>query len=314
MTQSDLALIDDFLVMMRAERAAADHTIAAYHRDIEDFLAALIVAGQSARDCDQRAIEDYLVGLDTQGLATRTIARRLAAVRQFFQFLYVEGVRSNDPAAGIAGPRRARVLPRTLTIADVEALFAAAERRSDAENLTKAAAYRAARTSCILELAYDTGLRVSELVSLKDALIRPGRDHMTVTGKGGRERIVPLGAHTHRAVERYRAARAAAGVDGTAWLFPATGGQTHYSRQSVLRDLKTLAVEADLDPAAISPHVLRHAFATHLVERGADLRVVQQLLGHADIATTQIYTHLAADHLRTLVEDHHPLARGFSTG
>ncbi|MCB1491269.1 MAG: tyrosine recombinase [Rhodobiaceae bacterium] len=307
MTGND-ADLSGFLAMMRAERAASDNTVDGYRRDIADFLASLGPSRKSARTCERTDIESYLASLEKRGFAARTVARRLSAIRQFCRFLYVDGLRGDDPAAGIEGPRQGRVLPRTLTVEQVERLFAASE--SAAERATgPSATYRAARTACILELAYDTGLRVSELVGLKDAQLRSGRNHMTVRGKGGRERIVPLGRHSHAAVARYRKARDDAGASGTPFLFPATGGRDHYARQSVLRDLKALASAAGLDPAAVSPHVLRHAFATHLVERGADLRIVQQLLGHADIATTQIYTHLAADHLRSLVEDHHPLAR-----
>lgn len=302
------AEIEDFLAMMRAERGAADHTIENYERDLTDFAGFCRTEKRTPESLRRDDVESYLADLDERGYAARTVARRLSAIRQFTQFLYSEGLRADDPAASIAGPRRRNALPRTLAVADVERLFDVAEAAAEADN-TPARRYRACRTACLLELSYDTGLRVSELVGLKDGQLAAGRDHMTVRGKGGRERVVPLGKHAHASVARYRRARKDAAIAGSPWLFPAAGGDGHYARQSALRDFKGLAAAAGIDPAAVSPHVLRHAFATHLVERGADLRVVQQLLGHADISTTQIYTHLAADHLRTLVEDHHPLAR-----
>lgn len=306
---SDHRLIEGFLSMMSAERGAADHTIDAYRRDLEDFAAGLSKTTGRLGLCERCDIEAHLTDLTMRGYATRTVARRLSSIRQFTQFLYTDGIRADDPGASVSGPKQGQHLPRTLSVADVESLFRVAEEQACDKAQSAPARYRATRTACLLELAYDTGLRVSELVGLKDAAIAAGRETMTVRGKGGKERIVPLGRRIHEAVTLYRKARDGAGHGGTGWLFPATGGANHYARQSVLRDLKKLALEAGIDPNGVSPHVLRHAFATHLVERGADLRIIQQLLGHADIATTQIYTHLAADHLRSLVEDHHPLAR-----
>jgi len=306
-----------FLDMMRAERDASEHTVDGYRRDLEDFAA---FVGTPPAKVEKADLTAYQADLGGRGYAVRTIARRLSSLKQFLQFLYVEGVREDNPAAGLAGPKIGRSLPKALTVDAVDRLFDQASAEAQAGVTPSAAArMRALRILCLLELAYASGLRVSELAGLKVRLVTARRDHMIVEGKGRKERVVPLTDKAKRAVSAFlevRAARAGRRIAPDDWLFPAIGGhgaghrvgRGHYARQSIARDLKALAARAGLDPRQMSPHVLRHAFATHLVERGADLRVVQHLLGHADIATTQIYTHVASAHLRQLVEDHHPLS------
>ncbi|MEM6665075.1 MAG: site-specific tyrosine recombinase XerD [Pseudomonadota bacterium] len=305
----DTHLIDQFLEMMAAERGASAHTLDAYRRDLEDAASFLASLGGDLKTADGDMIRAYLADLDGRGYASRTVARRLSALKQCFVCLYGDGVRDDNPAAGIEGPRLGRALPKTLSIAEIDALFALAEARAADEDVTPARRLRAVRLLCLLELAYATGMRVSELVALKAAAVTGAHAQLTVLGKGNKERVLPLTGKARDAIARYSAlARDMIRQSAKGWLFPAVGADGHYARQSVLRDLKALAGDAGIDPARISPHVLRHAFASHLLERGADLRVVQQLLGHADISTTQIYTHVAQDHLRSLVEHHHPLA------
>ncbi|MEM6615169.1 MAG: site-specific tyrosine recombinase XerD [Pseudomonadota bacterium] len=297
--------INLFLDMLAAERGASQHTIDAYRADIEgfgDWFSGVMT------DANQDDIRDYLAHLGANGFAASTRARRLSSLKQFFQFLYVEGLRSDDPAATLSGPKRGRPLPKTLSIDDIDRLFEAAQKRI-ASAKSKAEKLRSARLMALLEIAYATGMRVSELVTLKRDAINTKRDTLIVRGKGNKDRMLPLTPNAKTAAKAYLAAEDEAGRSTkSAFLFPSVGGKSTYSRQSVLRDLKALAADAGLDASKVSPHVLRHAFASHLLERGADLRVVQTLLGHADIATTEIYTHLVDDHLRDLVEMHHPLA------
>ncbi len=297
---NDSALIEAFLEMLSAERGARANTLEAYARDLADahehVKGALAGAGAEA-------IEDYVAGLTKRGLAPATARRRISALKQFYRFLLQENLRADDPTSRLEAPKRARSLPKTLSLAEVERLIAAAE---------------SPRDRALIELLYGAGLRVSELVSLPlRAAPKPGQDHMIVAGKGGKERLVALGRPALQALDAHLAGRDAALPKQAAkreraarWLFPSlSAADGKLTRRRVGQILEAAATEAGLDPARISPHVLRHAFATHLVEGGADLRTVQMLLGHSDIATTQIYTHVAEGRLKTLVQTKHPLAR-----
>ncbi len=291
-----------FLEMLLVERGASPHTIAAYQRDLEDFAAFLAPRGRRPEAAGADDIRAWLADLDARGLATTTIARRLSAVRHWFRFLYLEGVRRDDPSLGIDRPRPRRPLPRYLAEQEVAALLAAARRHPGVEGV---------RLRALLELLYATGMRVSEAVALPLEALAADLSHVRVRGKGGRERLVPLHAAARSALrawlDRRRTLKLA--PRQRRWLFPSRGQQGHLTRQRVLQLLKQLAVEAGLDPARVSPHVLRHAFASHLLHHGADLRVVQTLLGHAHIATTEIYTHLQPERLAAVVTQLHPLAR-----
>jgi integrase/recombinase XerD len=291
--------------MLSAERGASANTIAAYGPDLAHFAAFLDARGVEVTAADCPGIRDYLAELSRRGLSARTGARRLSAIRQFHRFLLTEGRRTDDPCAAIDSPRQGRPLPKLLSEQEVEALLAAAHAKDGPEGI---------RLAALLELLYATGLRVSELVGLPAAAL--GRDprFLIVRGKGDKERMVPLGEEAHRALLAYRRVRdrflgkrARRGAEK--WLFPSRAGDGHLTRQRFGRMLKDLALEAGIAPERVSPHVLRHCFATHLLDHGADLRSVQQMLGHADISTTQIYTHVLAERLKALVHDHHPLAR-----
>jgi integrase/recombinase XerD len=297
---NDGALIEAFLEMLSAERGARANTLDAYARDLEDARAELRGGLAGAR---AEAIESYVSGMSRRGLSPATARRRISALRQFFRFLLQENVRSDDPTSRLDAPRRARTLPKTLSPSEVERLIDAAEN---------------ARDRAIIELLYGAGLRVSELVSLPlRAAPRPGQEHMVIEGKGGKERLAALGRPALAALEAHLAERAkmlpkaeAQRAKAERWLFPSSSAADgKLTRRRVAQILEAAAAKAGLDPARVSPHVLRHAFATHLVEGGADLRTVQTLLGHADIATTQIYTHVAEGRLKTLVETKHPLAK-----
>ena len=301
--------LDAFLEMLSAERAAAPNTLDAYRRDLEDFLNMVKARGRDAASAGTDDITSYLQEIAQRGLAASSRARKLSALRQFFRFLYAEGLRGDDPSASIESPKPARPLPKILSVGDVDALLSKAEERASTARGTKR--IKALRLHCLMELLYATGLRVSELVSLPGRALSTGGRVMLVRGKGGRERLVPL---TEKAVSAYTAYTLAAAGEGNAgagskWLFPSRAKQGHLTRQRFTQELKGLARDAGLDAGNVSPHVLRHAFASHLLERGADLKSVQQLLGHADISTTQIYTHVLEERLRRLVHQHHPLAR-----
>lgn len=291
---SDAALIDRFLEMMAAERGASPNTLAAYRRDLAQ--AAEWMQG-ALGDADATALRKLMA--DYQSLAASSAARKLSALRQFFAFLLDEGERDDNPALDIARPTTQRPLPRILTHGDIEQLFAVAG--EEAGGVTPPAAAR--RMLLLLELLYGSGLRASELVSLPRRAIGGGREFLIVRGKGDKERLVPLSERTRDALERWLPLL----TDGALWLFPS--GKAHLSRVRLFQLLRELAARAGLDPAAISPHVLRHAFATHLLEGGADLRALQLMLGHADIATTEIYTHVDGRRLVELVNRRHPLAR-----
>lgn len=295
-------LVESFLEMMSAERGAARNTIAAYRRDLEDYCGELARQRGTALAATREQVNFYIAGLAAQGLSPASSARRLSAVRQFHRFLCAEGLRRDDPTRIMASPRARRGLPKVLSVAEVERLLNAAEAEANAE-VPPGSRLAALRLYVLLELLYATGMRVSELVGLKRRAVLRDASFLTIVGKGNKERIVPVNDRTRDALRAYLAV-----LPPGIWLFPAGGAEGHLSRQVFARDLKGLAGRAGLGASRISPHVLRHAFATHLLAGGADLRVVQTLLGHADISTTQIYTHVLEDELRQLVETHHPMA------
>ena len=299
--------------MLAAERGAGNNTLDAYRRDLGDFASCLGSRGGSIANAATDDLRSYLGDLARRGLQPTTVARRLSAIRQLYRFLYAEGRRKDDPAAVLEGPKRSRPLPKTLTLAEVDRLLRVAGQTDPAAPLPTR--LRAARLACLVELLYATGLRVSELVALPASAARREARMIVVRGKGNKERLVPLNNAAKRATADYLAllteARGKNGVSaGSKWLFPSFGDSGHLTRQHFARDLKALAAAAGLRPAQLSPHVLRHAFASHLLHNGADLRVVQTLLGHADISTTQIYTHVLEERLKSLVRDLHPLADG----
>jgi integrase/recombinase XerD len=294
--------LEAFLEMLAAERGAARLTLAAYRNDLADLAGFLASRGTALEHADAAALHDYLATAATRRLAPRTLARRLSAMRQFFRFLVSDGSRTDDPTAGLDAPRLGRPLPKILSEAEIGRLIAAAAGWPEEEG---------ARLRAILELLYATGLRVSELVGLPLATTQRDPRFLLVRGKGGKERVVPLSGPARQALAAYLADRPRflTGNQPSRWLFPSRGAAGHLTRQRCGQLLKALALAARLDPARLSPHVLRHAFASHLLDHGADLRSVQQMLGHADIATTQIYTHVQSERLRRLVETAHPLAR-----
>jgi len=304
--QSGEGLVALFLDMLAAERGAERNTLAAYGRDLADFTVYLAGAGRSVATAATGNLRGYLGELMQRGLRPATVARRLSAIRQFYRFLYAEGRRKDDPAAVLEGPKRARALPKTLTLAEVDRLLGVAGKIDAAAPAP--VRLRAARLACLVELLYATGLRVSELVALPATAARRDARVIIVRGKGNKERIVPLNDAAKRAMAEYLSLLTPARGAGSKWLFPSFGDSGHLTRQHFARDLKTVAAAAGLRSAQVSPHVLRHAFASHLLHNGADLRVVQTLLGHADISTTQIYTHVLEERLKSLVRDLHPLA------
>jgi integrase/recombinase XerD len=307
----DQSLIELFLEMLAAERGAGPNTRAAYGRDLADFSTYLTVKRHTVARATTDDVRGYLASLGQRGFATTSVARRLSAIRQLYRFLCAEGHRRDDPAAILEGPRRGRTVPKVLSIAQVDALLTAA-RRAGEGTLSTLERLRAVRMTCLIEVLYATGLRVSELVSLPTSAAAREARMLIVRGKGDKERLVPLNEAAKQAMRDYLALRAAASPQagaGSRWLFPSFGESGHLTRQHFARDLKALAVAAGLSAADVSPHVLRHAFASHLLHNGADLRVVQTLLGHADISTTQIYTHVLEERLKSLVRDLHPLAQ-----
>ena len=299
--------IELFLDMLAAERGASANTLDAYRRDLTDFAADLGAAGRDIATAGNDDLRAHLARLAKRGLAAASVARRLSAIRQLYRFLYSEGHRADDPAAAIEGPKRGRSLPKVLSIAQVDELLGQA--RAGLKAKSAGERLRASRLTCLLEVLYATGLRVSELVALPVTAARRDQRMLVVRGKGGRERLVPLNDAAKRAMADYLAlATQMGGAAASKWLFPSFGESGHLTRQHFARELKTLAAAAGVKPAQVSPHVLRHAFASHLLQNGADLRVVQTLLGHADISTTQIYTHVLEERLKSLVRDLHPLA------
>lgn len=304
--------------MLAAERGAAMNTLEAYRRDLDDFRSFLAGCQATTGAAGAQDIRAYLARLNAQGMAPRTAARRLSALRQFYRFLLGEGWRADDPTAEVDSPRLGRALPKILSESDVDLLLDQARSRPGPEGL---------RLIALLEVLYATGLRVSELVALpKSAAFRDPR-FLIVQGKGGKERMVPLSAPAREALTDYcrqrhhflpRSAKPGKGTAArpreSPWLFASRGRSGHLTRHRVGQLLKELTLAAGLDPAKVSPHVLRHAFASHLLSHGADLRSLQQMLGHADISTTQIYTHVLDERLKSLVRDHHPLSKDGAPG
>jgi integrase/recombinase XerD len=311
---TDTQLIDLYLDMLAAERGAAANTLEAYRRDLEDFSGDLRENGGTVASAVSDDIRAYLGRLSERGFSTASVARRLSAIRQLYRFLYAEGNRKDDPAAAIEGPKRGRPLPKVLSVGHVDQLLTSSREGIADEARPVSERLRVARLACLLEVLYATGLRVSELVSLPASAARRDERMLIVRGKGNKERLVPLNNSAKQAMRDYLALREEAEKDrkkgslkASKWLFPSFGESGHLTRQHFARDLKALAAQAGLKPKQVSPHVLRHAFASHLLQNGADLRSVQTLLGHADISTTQIYTHVLEERLKSLVRDLHPL-------
>ena len=301
--------ISTFLEAQAAEAKAARNTLLAYGRDLSDFAGWVGRKGLAFDSLPRAAVEDYLIACEAEGLSKATRARRLSAIRQLFRFAHDEGWRSDNPALRIAGPGASQRLPQTLSLEEVERLLDAARTkgRNPGERL---------RNCALVELLYATGMRVSELVGLPVAAVRGDPKMILVRGKGDKERMVPLSAPARAALVAWLARRDAdedkarkAGVPASRALFPGPGAEGHLTRQHFYLLIKDIAVLGGVDPSKVTPHTLRHAFATHLLAGGADLRVIQTLLGHADVATTEIYTHVLDDQLKALVLTHHPLAK-----
>jgi integrase/recombinase XerD len=292
-----------FLEMMSVERAASPHTLTAYGRDLADAEGFLAGRGQDLATAAAVDVEAYFTALGARGLSPATAARRRAAVRQFYRFVLGEGWRADDPSRRVEAPKKGRSLPKVLSREEVDRLIAAAGARDGAQGL---------RLACMVELAYASGLRISELTGLTLAALARDPAYLIVKGKGGKERLAPLNDAARAAVRAYLNAREGflpKGQKANPWLFPSRGKGGRLTPRRFAQMLDEAAADAGIDPARVSPHVLRHAFATHLLEGGADLRVVQTLLGHADIGTTQIYTHVAGERLAEVVATKHPLAR-----
>ena len=292
--------LEAFFEMLAAERGAAPLTLAAYRGDLVDLAVFLAAREMPVETADAAALHAYLDA--ATGVGPRTLARRISAMRQFYKFLVIDGIRRDDPAADLETPGLGRPLPKILSENEVAGLIAAARNEAGGDG---------DRLICLVELLYATGLRISELMTLPLAAALRDPRFLVVTGKGGRERVVPLSEPSRAALAAYLTCRDRflTGSRPSRWLFPSRGRAGHLTRQRAGQLLKELAAKAGIDPERLSPHVLRHAFASHLLDHGADLRSVQQMLGHADIATTQIYTHVLSDRLRKLVETAHPLAR-----
>ena len=301
LTGSDWA--EAFLEMMAVERAAARNTLTAYGRDLEDASGFLAGRGRDLASASAEDVEAYFAGLGAKGLAPSTAARRRAAVRQFYRFVLGEGWRADDPSRRVDAPKKGRPLPKVLSREEVSGLIAAAAARDGSQGL---------RLECMIELIYASGLRVSELLALPLTALARDPAYLMVKGKGGKERLAPLNEAARTAVKAYLEVRPGflpKGQKANPWLFPSRGKEGRLTARRFAQMLDEAAAQAGVDPARVSPHVLRHAFATHLLEGGADLRVVQTLLGHADISTTQIYTHVAQERLAQVVQTKHPLAR-----
>lgn len=294
--------IEAFLEMMAVERDASPHTLAAYGRDLADAETWLGDAG-GLMSAPQEALEAWFTDLSRRGLSAATAARRRASVRQFYRFALGEGWRADDPSHRLDAPKQGRSLPKTLGRDEIEALLTAAGAADSTAGL---------RLIALVEMAYASGLRVSELLALRVEAVRRDPAYLIVRGKGGKERLAPLNSAARKAIKDWLDARDAArkpNAPDSVWLFPSHGKSGHLTPRRFAQLLDQAAITAGIDPARVSPHVLRHAFATHLLEGGADLRVVQTLLGHADISTTQIYTHVATDRLSQVVHANHPLAK-----
>lgn len=308
----DQHLVAAFLEMMTAEKGAAANTLDAYRRDLADFTAFLERSNVAIAQARRADISRYMQALSVAGLKPASRSRRLSAVRQLYKFLEADGAVGESPTDGISAPGKTRALPKTLSVDEVDRLIATAAQTIEGQSGRDLV--RAVRHHCLLEMLYATGMRVSELVSLPRSVLKGDPRLLTIRGKGGRERLVPLNSGARAALARYLSLGSApedgvAPMITTRHLFPSRSGGGHLTRQRFAQDLKETALRAGLDPERVSPHVLRHAFASHLLDRGADLRSVQSLLGHADISTTEIYTHVLEERLKRLVTEHHPLAK-----
>ena len=294
------AYISDFLISMQAERNASDNTLLAYKRDLEAFLAFLSNKGSDVTTATRADIEAFMLQLSNAGYASSSAARHLSAIKQYYAFLYDEGLATHNPSIELRSPKRPRKLPKVMSEAETEALLESAKKtgRSD---LMKA------RNACLMQLLYATGMRVSELVSLPKSTVLGNPDMILVKGKGGKERLVPLSGAAKMAIAEYLKELNKAEIDSR-FMFPSRGASGHLSRIGFYNLIKQVSVRAGISPAKVSPHVLRHAFATHLLNNGADLRVIQMLLGHSDISTTEIYTHVLDERMKELVNTHHPLS------
>ncbi|KFG66769.1 site-specific tyrosine recombinase XerD [Microvirga sp. BSC39] len=299
-----------FLDMLAAERGASKNTLDAYRRDLDDYLSFLAEAGAQPDSATSTTVRGFMASLEERGLKASSAARRLSAVRQFHKFLYVEGFAPADPTATVSAPKRGRALPKVLSVAEVDRLLQVASEGITHPQATQPERLRAARMTCLLELLYATGLRVSELMALPKSAAKTRDRFLVVRGKGAKERLVPLTDAAREAARTYLALLEEQKKAKGPWLFPADSESGHLTRQAFARDLKAVAGAAGLRADKVSPHVLRHAFASHLLQNGADLRVVQELLGHSDISTTQIYTHVLDERLKSMVRDLHPLAEG----
>jgi len=297
-------LIGAFLEMMSAERGAAGNTIEAYRRDLADYSGFVAGRGQTLLNVERETINAYLDHLRREGLAASSSSRRLSAIRQLHRFLCADAIRADDPTRIVPSPKSRRALPKVLSVAEVDKLLSLAEAEVETA-ATEEARAGSLRLYVLLELLYATGMRVSELVSLRREAVMRDASFIAVVGKGNKERVVPVNDRARDAIRAYLKT-----LPPGPFLFPAGGADGYLARQVFARDLKGLAGRAGITSARVAPHVLRHAFASHLLGGGADLRVVQMLLGHADISTTQIYTHVLDEKLRTLVETHHPLGEG----
>jgi integrase/recombinase XerD len=302
-------LVVAFLEALAAERGASVNTIEAYRRDLSDYVAHLSANRADPLTAASSDVRAYLAARGADGLKASSLARRLSAVRQFHKHLYAENRRTDDPTLAIEGPRRSRPLPKVLTVDDVERLIVAARQGLDDSERPIRERLALARMTCLVELIYASGLRVSEVLGLPKSVARSKEPFVTVRGKGGKERLAPLSNTARAAMAVYRAllSEASPGAADSPWLFPADSASGHLTRQAFARDLKVAAGVAGIAAERVSPHVLRHAFASHLLQNGADLRVVQDLLGHADISTTQIYTHVLDERAKAMVRDLHPM-------
>ena len=302
------ATIDNFLEMMSAERGASKNTLEAYRRDLLWANEELAGAGTSLIDTGRDQLTKILASMQNDGFAATSQARRLSTLRQFFQFLYAEGLRNDDPSGDLLSPRKPPNLPKIISEKQVDNLRDLAEKNAQRADFTAAEHKKAMRLHTIVELLYATGLRISELVTMPVRIVRGAPDFILIRGKGSKERMVPLSGKAKEAIRNWLELRDKSTDSNSPYLFPAHSEQGYIARQVVARELKILAIDAGINAHNISPHVIRHAFASHLLQHGADLRVVQQLLGHSDISTTQIYTHVLEEKLQSLVNEHHPLA------
>lgn len=311
---NDQNLIELFLEMILTERAASLNTIDSYTRDLEQFIDySRHKKGQALINTNIEDLRNYLIMIEKKGFAASTASRKLSCLRQFFKFLYAEGIRKDNPALGLESPNIGRSLPKLLREEDVSLLLDEAKKQSD-----ETGHINDVRLWAMLELLYATGLRVSELVSLSRSVFRSGEPYIYVRGKGNKERLVPLSERALHAISCYiDVMMSAKDTKGrlkywskqNTWLFPSRGKLGHLTRHRFSQMLKLLGAKVGIPPSKLSPHVVRHAFATHLLSNGADLRAVQKMLGHADISTTQIYTHVLEERLKSLVQNKHPLVK-----